>query len=50
VLFVEYRRMVEQLTPNAADEALRGSVLPWASEGRSLGFDFKALDRVRDGE
>jgi hypothetical protein len=32
VIFVEYDHMVEQLTPNTADEALRSSVLPWASK------------------
>ena len=41
--FVEYHHMVEQLTPNAADKALRGSVLPWLRKTVRLGSISKLL-------
>ena len=49
MVFVQDDHMIEQLASDAADDTLRGSVLPWASERGSLWIYLEALDRVSDG-
>ncbi len=46
--FTEHHHVIEKLSPNAADEALRRPVLPWASERRAPGTDAEARDRGGD--
>jgi hypothetical protein len=48
VVFAENDDVIEQLPSNAPHEALRGPVLPRASECRALGVDVKASDRQGD--
>jgi hypothetical protein len=47
-VFAEHDDVIEQLPANAPPEALRGPVLPPASEFRALGVDAEAFDREGD--
>ena len=46
MVFVQDDDVIEKLSAHASNEPFSGSVLPWASEGRSLGVDPEALDGV----
>ena len=48
VVFVQDDYVTQQLSANASDDSLSGSVLPWASEGRPLRIYPETLNRARD--
>ncbi len=48
MILAEHDHVVEELSPNAADKALSGPVLPRASERRGHGTDAESLDREGD--
>ena len=47
VVFVQDDYVIEQLSANASDDSLSGSVLPWASEAPSASDRPETLDRAR---
>ena len=48
VVFVQDDYVIKQLSADASDDSLSGSVLPWASERRPLRIYLETLDRACD--
>jgi hypothetical protein len=48
VILAEHDDVVQKLPTYSSDEALGGSVLPWALERRALGSDAQSLGELLD--